>query len=172
MMEVVVGAGCFWTVQGVFDHTQGLANTVSGYVWTDIDGILVKAIDALTPLGDRIEVVRTGWDPGILPARTFARMLDRLQAAYRLHPGPLAYQPVVVVPAPWDEVLKAEVEDHRGIRWGQAAAFLPAPDRDQHRALLLPDDGYIREQTHPKLFRMMALFPAYISPGFQHDADA
>jgi hypothetical protein len=171
-MEVLVGAGCFWTVQGIFDHTHGLSNTVAGYVWTDIDGILVEAIDALAPLGERIEVVRAQWDPGLLPARTFARMLDILQEGYRTQPGPPAYQPVVVAPAPWDEVLKSEVEEHRGICWGQGAAFLPAADPDQHRAVTLPHDGYIREQTHPKLWRMMALFPAYISPGFQHGAEA
>jgi hypothetical protein len=156
-IPLIVGAGCFWTVQGVLDEAAGLGESEAGYVWLDAGGGLVEMVFQPDPRWQRVEVVRVDWDPAGLPSDVLRALLAMLQMPLLSSPPPPAYRPLLVAPPPWGEILSPS---GRVLQGGQVA-FLPAGDDDQHRARHFPGDGYVCEQVLPRLWKARALFPAH-----------
>ena len=68
---VVFGGGCFWGVQAVFQHVNGVVSATSGYA----GGTVAKPSygDVSTGSTGHAEVVRVIYDPSIV---TFTKLLD------------------------------------------------------------------------------------------------
>ncbi|MDB5624835.1 MAG: peptide-methionine (S)-S-oxide reductase [Tardiphaga sp.] len=61
MQTAVLAGGCFWGVQGVFQHTAGVANAVSGYAGGDKSTANYNAISSGTT--GHAEAVEIKYDP-------------------------------------------------------------------------------------------------------------
>src|SRR6267154_795696 len=57
----IVAGGCFWGVQGVFQHVEGVSNAVSGYAGGDEKTATYKAVT--TGRTGHAESVRVSFDP-------------------------------------------------------------------------------------------------------------
>src|SRR5215471_10689357 len=58
---VVLAAGCFWGVQGVFQHVKGVTSAVSGYAGGDKDTAQYETVSTGTT--GHAESVRITYDP-------------------------------------------------------------------------------------------------------------
>ncbi|HXY99907.1 MAG TPA: peptide-methionine (S)-S-oxide reductase MsrA [Stellaceae bacterium] len=67
----VLAGGCFWGVQGVFQHVEGVANAVSGYAGGDKDTAHYEMVSSGTT--GHAEAVRITFDPRKI---TYGRLLQ------------------------------------------------------------------------------------------------
>ncbi|MBI3368641.1 MAG: peptide-methionine (S)-S-oxide reductase MsrA [Burkholderiales bacterium] len=67
----VLAGGCFWGVQGVFQHVKGVSNAVSGYAGGDKKTALYNVIG--TGLTQHAEAVQISYDPRQI---SYARLLQ------------------------------------------------------------------------------------------------
>jgi peptide-methionine (S)-S-oxide reductase len=68
---VVLGGGCFWCLEAVFDRIQGVAAVESGYMGGSADQATYQAV--CSGKTGHAEVVRVRFDPAQI---TFAELLD------------------------------------------------------------------------------------------------
>ncbi|NLC27876.1 MAG: peptide-methionine (S)-S-oxide reductase, partial [Campylobacteraceae bacterium] len=61
--ELVLGGGCFWCLEAVFEEIPGVKNVVSGYMGGDESSANYVAVS--TGQTEHAEVVRISFDPNI-----------------------------------------------------------------------------------------------------------
>ena len=59
--KIVLAGGCFWGVQGVFQHTQGVLKAVSGYAGGKSDTASYSMVSSGTT--GHAEAVQVTYDP-------------------------------------------------------------------------------------------------------------
>jgi peptide-methionine (S)-S-oxide reductase len=71
LQTVVLGGGCFWCLEAVFDRMEGVTSVESGYMGGHVDNPSYRQVCN----GDtgHVEVVRVTFDPAIV---TFREILD------------------------------------------------------------------------------------------------
>src|SRR6266700_2860491 len=67
----VLGGGCFWCVEAVFDRLQGVTSVESGYMGGHVDNPTYRQV--CNGNTGHVEVVRVTFDPGVL---TYRELLD------------------------------------------------------------------------------------------------
>src|SRR5882724_9972992 len=67
----VLGGGCFWCVEAVFDRLQGVTSVESGYMGGHVDNPTYRQV--CTGNTGHVEVVRVTFDPTVL---TYRELLD------------------------------------------------------------------------------------------------
>ena len=77
LQTVVLGGGCFWCLEAVFDRMEGVTSVESGYMGGHVDNPTYRQVcDGDT---GHVEVVRVTFDPAVV---TFREILD----VFFLHP--------------------------------------------------------------------------------------
>jgi peptide-methionine (S)-S-oxide reductase len=173
----VFAGGCFWGVQGVFQHVKGVANAVSGYAGGKSDTAHYEIVG--TGLTGHAESVEVTFDPALV---SYGRLLqiffsvahDPTQLNYQgpdhgsqyrsaLFPTDDAQRKVAesyIAQLGAAKVFKApivtKVESYRG--------FFPAEGYHQNFLVLNPDYGYIVVNDLPKVRELERLYPALYSP--------
>jgi peptide-methionine (S)-S-oxide reductase len=170
---VVFAGGCFWGVQGVFQHTKGVLNALSGYSGGS------KATASYQLIGSGLtghaEAVQVTFDPKQV---SYAQLLqiffsvihDPTQLNRQGPDRGSQYRSAVFTTTP---AQKAAVE--RYVTQLDAAkvfpakivtqvapldAFYPAEDYHQDYATLHPDSGYIAAFDLPKIANLKKMFAA------------
>ncbi len=71
LQTVVLGGGCFWCLEAVFDRMEGVTSVESGYMGGHVDNPTYRQVCN----GDtgHVEVVRVTFDPAVV---TFREILD------------------------------------------------------------------------------------------------
>ncbi len=71
LQTVVLGGGCFWCLEAVFDRMQGVTSVESGYMGGHVDKPTYRQVCN----GDtgHVEVVRVTFDPAVV---TYREILD------------------------------------------------------------------------------------------------
>src|SRR3977135_4307053 len=71
LQSVVLGGGCFWCLEAVFDRMQGVTSVESGYMGGHVDKPTYRQVCN----GDtgNVEVVRVTFDPAVV---TYREILD------------------------------------------------------------------------------------------------
>ncbi|WP_375466089.1 peptide-methionine (S)-S-oxide reductase MsrA [uncultured Methylobacterium sp.] len=169
--------GCFWGVQGVFQHVRGVSQAVSGYAGGDRDDARYSAVS--TGGTAHAEAVRVTYDPAVIRYDELLRIffsvaLDPTQVN-RQGPDSGPQYRSALFPADADQArvaaayiaqLDAAHTYGRPIatRIEPGAAFYPAEGYHQDFMALHPDHPYIAANDAPKLRDLQALFPERVTP--------
>ncbi len=168
----VFAGGCFWGVQAVFQHTQGVLNAVSGYA----GGAKETASYALIGSGrtGHAESVRVSYDPkqisyGKLLQIYFSVAHDPTQlnrqgpdsgtqyrsAVFYQDAGQLRVAQSYIAQLDDAKVFPAKIVT----QLAPLDAFYPAEAYHQDYATLNPNSGYIARFDLPKIASLKALMP-------------
>jgi peptide-methionine (S)-S-oxide reductase len=168
----VFAGGCFWGVQGVFQHVKGVTSAVSGYAGGDKNTARYEEVG--TGRTRHAEAVQVTYDPRVI---TYGRLLQVLFSVAhdptqldRQGPdvGPQYRSAIFPTSADQANVAKAYIEQisHARVfpnaiatRIEPGAAFYPAEPYHQDFLTRHPDHPYIVFNDLPKLKDLQKMFP-------------
>ncbi len=169
----VVAGGCFWGIQGVFQHLKGVTMAVSGYSGGDADTAHYQVVGTGTT--GHAESVKITYDPsqisyGKLLQVFFSVALDPTQKDRQGPDVGTQYRSAIfAADATQAEIAKDYIAqlDKTGVFGKPIAtevspfkAFYAAEDYHQDYATLHPESGYIMYNDLPKIANLKTLFPA------------
>jgi peptide-methionine (S)-S-oxide reductase len=171
--KLVVAGGCFWGVQGVFQHVKGVTRAVSGYA----GGAADKARYDLVSRGDtgHAESVEISYDPKVVSLGELLRVFfsvvhDPTQLDRQGPDEGTQYRSEIFVSGPeQDRVARAYVAQLTEARRFRApivtrieplGAFYPAEAYHQDYLVTHPDAPYIAYNDLPKIAALERLLPA------------
>lgn len=169
----VFAGGCFWGVQAVFQHTQGVLNAVSGYAGGSAQDATYDRVSGGRT--QHAEVVQVQFDPQQI---SYAQLLQiffsvahdptQLNAQYP-DVGP-QYRSAIFYAAPHHKLAAERYIAQLGeakvfeapivTQLEPLQAFYPAEAYHQNYATLHPESNYIARFDRPKLDNLQALLPA------------
>lgn len=171
--ELVLGGGCFWCVEAVFERLEGVMDVESGYAGGTADtATYARVCDGTT---DHAEVVRIRYDSarvsfGELLRVFFAVAHDPTQRDRQGNDVGRQYRSVVFAGSEREEALAAAYIaqlDAAGVfarpiatRVERLRAFHPAERYHQDYARLNPGQPYIAAVARPKVEALACAFPA------------
>ena len=168
----VLAGGCFWGVQGVFQHVKGVQNVVSGYS----GGTAATASYPVVSTGTtgHAESVQITYDPsqvsyGKLLQIYFSVVTDPTQLnaqgpdegpQYRSNIFPTTPEQEKVANAYVEQLQKGHVYPAPVVtKVTPLKAFYPAEGYHQNYLTLHPNNGYIAQNDIPKVEGLKSLFP-------------
>jgi peptide-methionine (S)-S-oxide reductase len=168
----LLAGGCFWGVQGVFQHVEGVTNAVSGYAGGEAGSANYETVGmGATGHAESVEIT---FDPrrisyGRILQVYFSVAHDPTQlnrqgpdvgTQYRSVIFPRSAEQARVAKAYIDQLNQAQVFDAAIVTQIQpGAAFYPAEDYHQDFMTLNPTHPYIVYHDLPKLEALKRLFP-------------
>lgn len=168
----IVAGGCFWGVQGVFQHVRGVKQAVSGYAGGDKADARYAAVSSGAT--GHAEAVRITYDPAVISydgllTIFFSVALDPTQVN-RQGPdsGPQYRSALFPTDAEQARVARAYIAQldaaHLYARpvattIETGAAFYPAEAHHQDYMALHPNNPYIAANDAPKLRELRRFFP-------------
>lgn len=179
LKTAVFAGGCYWGVEGVFSHVEGVTSAVSGYH----GGSGSKAQYELVSRGltDHAEAVRVTYDPtkirydqllriffsvvtdptqlnrqGPDTGRQYRSALVPLNEEQRLTAS--AYLAQLKAAGLWKQPIVTKIERYR--------KFYPAETYHQDFMSKNPRHAYIRRWDAPKVQALRRMFPKVYRPGF------
>ena len=178
--EAVLAGGCFWGVQGVFQHVKGVTSAVSGYAGGEARTADYETVSTGTT--GHAESVRITFDPHQI---SYGKVLQ-IFFSVATDPTELNRQGPDVGTQYRSEIFTANAEqakiaqayiDQLGAAKVFAApivtkvaplkAFYPAEAYHQHYFQLHPNEPYIVYNDAPKVAHLKQLFPALYQPDRQ-----
>jgi peptide-methionine (S)-S-oxide reductase len=172
LQTAVFAGGCFWGVQGVFEHVKGVTQAVSGYAGGTLANPGYEQVSSGTT--GHAESVSVTYDPaqvtyGRLLQIFFSVALDPTQVNQQGPDRGTQYRSELFVSSPEQEhaarayiaQLEASHAFPRPIatRIDPAGPFYPAETYHQDYLMHHPDAPYIVFYDIPKVQRLQALFP-------------
>jgi peptide-methionine (S)-S-oxide reductase len=172
LQTAVFAGGCFWGVQGVFEHVKGVTKAVSGYAGGSVANPSYEQVSSGST--GHAESVSVTFDPtrvsyGTLLRIFFSVALDPTQVNRQGPDSGTQYRSAVFVSGPEQErVAKAYVAQLEAAhafsrpiatRIDPAGPFYAAEAYHQDYLLHHPDSPYIAAFDLPKVRSLEALFP-------------
>ena len=173
LQTAVFAGGCFWGVQGVFQHVDGVVQAVSGYSGGDVADPGYARVS--TGATGHAEAVRVTFDParasyGALLQVFFSVALDPTQVDGQGPDRGTQYRSELFVDGPEQAAVArayvAQLDAARvfaapiATRIDPVGAFYPAGVYHQDYLELHPDSPYIARFDLPKVQALQHLFPA------------
>jgi peptide-methionine (S)-S-oxide reductase len=173
VQTAVFAGGCFWGVQGVFEHVKGVTQAVSGYAGGHVANPGYELVSSGAT--GHAESVRVTFDPAQVSYGTLLRIFFSvaLDPTQKDRQGPdrgTQYRSELFVSGPEQErVAKAYIAQLEAAhtfsrpiatRIDPAGPFYPAEDYHQDYLELHPDAPYIAINDIPKVQALQSLFPA------------
>jgi len=174
----VFAGGCFWGVEAVFEHVNGVKQASSGYA----GGSAMSAKYPMVSSGmtSHAEVVKVVYDPGKVSygqlLKVFFSVAHDPTQLNRQGPdtGPQYRSEIFYGNASQKKAATAYIAQLNAARVfakpivtrvGPLKAFYPAEAYHQDYARLNPDDAYIVRNDAPKVVHLKQLFPALYKGG-------
>jgi peptide-methionine (S)-S-oxide reductase len=172
LQTATFAGGCFWGIQGVFEHVKGVTRAVSGYAGGHVDNPSYEQVSS--GMTGHAESVTVTFDPSRVSYGTLLRIFFSvaLDPTQKDRQGPdwgTQYRSELFVNGPEQEhVAKAyiaqldaaHVFSHPiATRVDPAGPFYPAEAYHQDYLDLHPDQPYIAINDLPKVQALQALFP-------------
>jgi peptide-methionine (S)-S-oxide reductase len=169
----VFAGGCFWGVQGVFEHVKGVTKAVSGYAGGKVVNPGYEQVS--TGMTGHAESVSVTFDPSQISYATLLRIffsvaLDPTQVDRQGPDRGTQYRSVLFVNGPeQDRVARAYVAQLEAAhafsrpiatRIEPSGPFYPAETYHQDYLEHHPDSPYIAINDMPKVHAIQTLFPA------------
>jgi peptide-methionine (S)-S-oxide reductase len=168
----VFAGGCFWGVQGVFQHVKGVTSAVSGYTGGGLRGPSYERVSE----GDtgHAESVKVTFDPRLVSYADLLRVYFSVVAdptqlnaqgpdvgtQYRSALFPANERQLKVANAYLGQLKAAKLWTKPIVtRIERAQAFYPAESYHQDYLTLHPNAGYIRVNDLPKVAALKTLYP-------------
>ncbi len=168
----IFAGGCFWGIEGVFDHVKGVKRAEAGYAGGSAQSADYSTVSSGTTR--HAEAVRIFYDPKIVSYNQLMQIffsvgLDPTQlnrqgpdtgSQYRSALFPVtaiqakaarAYLAQLSAKSPWGKKPVTQIE---------SGTFYPAEAYHQNYMAKNPSDGYIRANDAPKVANLRRLFPA------------
>ena len=164
--------GCFWGIQGVFQHVKGVTSAVSGYAGGTVANPSYEQVSSGTT--GHAESVKVTFDPtrvsyGKLLQIFFSVALDPTEVNRQGPDWGTQYRSeLFFANAEQEKVAKAYIAqlDAAHVFGGKiatrvdpAGAFYPAEAYHQDYLVRYPDNGYIAYNDMPKVQNLRRLFP-------------
>jgi peptide-methionine (S)-S-oxide reductase len=174
LQTAVFSGGCFWGIQGVFQHVKGVTQAVSGYAGGTVANPSYEQVSSGST--GHAESVKVTFDPsrvtyGKLLQIFFSVALDPTEVNRQGPDWGTQYRSELFVANKEQErVARAYVAQldaahvfgaKIATRIDPAGAFYPAEAYHQNYLLLHPDSGYIAANDIPKVQNLQRLFPDY-----------
>jgi peptide-methionine (S)-S-oxide reductase len=169
----ILAGGCFWGVQGVFQHTEGVIKAVSGYAGGDKATADYKTVSrGATPHAEAVEIT---YDPRRI---SYGRLLQiyfsvahnptqlnrqgpDIGPQYRSTIFPVDAEQATVARAYIAQLNQAKAFDRPVVTTIETGkAFFPAEDYHQDYMTLHPTQPYIAFNDLPKIGELKKFFPA------------
>lgn len=162
--SIVLGGGCFWCLEAVFERIEGVTAVVSGYAGGSVPDPTYEEV-CLGETG-HAEVVKVSYDPAVigLPAilDLFFKAHDPTTLNRQGADVGTQYRSVILYAAPEEKKAAEEaVKRARGVYGGRIvteiaplSAFYPAEDYHQDYYARNPHAGYCRVVIRPKLDKL------------------
>nr|WP_321985041.1 peptide-methionine (S)-S-oxide reductase MsrA [uncultured Lichenicoccus sp.] len=170
---IVLSGGCFWGVQGVFEHVRGVTQALSGY--TGGAGATAQYETVSTGSTGHAESVKVTYDPskislgGVLRI-FFSVALDPTRTDGQGPDEGSQYRSEIWVSNPEQAHIArayiAQLDQAHAFgapiatRVDPLRGFFPAEGYHQDYLVLNPDAGYIEANDMPKVQALQQLFPA------------
>lgn len=173
---IVLAGGCFWGVQGVFQHVKGVTRAESGYAGGDASTAQYEIVGTGTT--GHAESVQVTFDPSVVSLGTILQVYFSVAT----NPTQLNYQgpdhgtqyrgEIFTTSDAQAEVANAYIAqldaakvypDKIATKVEPLPAFYPAEAYHQDYATLHPDSGYIANNDLPKIAALKQLFPGLYS---------
>jgi peptide-methionine (S)-S-oxide reductase len=172
----ILSGGCFWGMQGVFQHVKGVKEAVSGYTGGAADTAHYEIVSTGTT--GQAESLKITYDPSVVTYGTLLRVFVSVAA----NPTELDYQGPDQGPQ-YRSMIWVENREQRRIadaylrqltashtfdapivtQVATAMPFYPAEAYHQDYATLHPDSPYIALIDGPKITALAKLFPTLYS---------
>jgi peptide-methionine (S)-S-oxide reductase len=171
---VVLSGGCFWGIQGVFQHVKGVKSAVSGYAGGTAATADYETVSTGTT--GHAESVRIVFDPSQVSFGTLLRIFfsvgtDPTQLNHQFpDEGPQYRNEIWFTNADQQRVANAYIaqldkahafRDRIVTRVEPLKGFYAAEAYHQDYLTLHPDSGYIARYDLPKVAQLKRDFPAY-----------
>jgi len=169
---IVLAGGCFWGVQGVYQHVKGVANAVSGYAGGDKSTAQYETVS--TGETGHAESVRITYDPaeitlGKILQIYFSVVHDPTELNYQGPDEGTQYRSAIFPQNPDQaKIAKAYIAQINGAHVYDAALvtkiepgheFFPAEAYHQDYLTLHPTQPYIVFNDIPKIKALKAMYP-------------
>lgn len=165
----VLAGGCFWGMEGVFEHVKGVRNVVSGFAGGSRSTANYAAVSSERT--KHAEVVRITFDPSVI---SYAQLL-RIYATVAHDPGQLNRQGPDVGPSyrsaifPQSPQQKAQAQiflaqlskTRRVVTRIESGPFYPAEPAHQDFMRRNPQHPYVVRHDLPKLAELKRQYPQY-----------
>ncbi|MBD7955331.1 peptide-methionine (S)-S-oxide reductase MsrA [Stenotrophomonas sp. Sa5BUN4] len=168
--SVVFAGGCFWGVQGVFQHVKGVGNAVSGYIGGDASTARYETISSGRT--GHAEAVRVDYDPrqvsyGQLLQVFFSVAHDPTQLNRQGPDHGTQYRSAIFSDDPRQQAANRAYVGQIGASFsspvvtelGSGKHFYPAEGYHQNYLERNPQAAYIRYYDAPKLVALQQRFP-------------
>ncbi len=174
---IVVSGGCFWGVQGVFEHVRGVIKAVAGYAGGPASEATYEQVSTGTT--GHAESVRITYDPSVLSTGTllqifFSVALDPTQRDAQGPDEGTQYRSEIWTADAGDAALaKRYIADldrshvfagRIATRVAPLPGFTPAEDYHQDFLARPPDHPYVASNDIPKVEALKRLFPESYAP--------
>ena len=176
MEKAVLAGGCFWGVQGVFQHVKGVQNAVSGYAGGKADTANYDTVSGgQTGHAESVEIT---FDPHVVNYATllqiyFSVVHDPTQLNYQGPDSGTQYRSAIFPESDAQaEVAKAYIEQLGKAKIFNAPIvtsiepaqkFYAAEDYHQDYLTLHPKESYIAYNDIPKVQNLSTMFPKLYS---------
>ena len=171
---IILGAGCFWCVEAIFERLEGVKNVTSGYSGGNItDPTYREVVSGLT---GHAEVIKVTYDPGIIK---FAKLLEIF---FMVHDPTTLNRQGADVGTQYRSAIFYLTEEQKRVAhevksllekeniWPdpivteitEFSGFYKAEDYHQEYYRNNPNQGYCRMVIAPKLEKFEKLFRDYI----------
>lgn len=182
LKTAVFAGGCFWGVEAVFSHVNGVTSAVSGYHGGNAKTATYDQIGTGTT--GHAEAVRITYDPKVVRYDQLLRIFFSVVADPTLHNrqgpdrGPQYRAALVPMNAEQSKVAAAYLAQMKksGV-WKQPIVtklekykkFYPAEEYHQNFLLNNPEHGYIVRWDKPKVAALKRLYPKHYRSTFLRD---
>jgi len=179
LKTAVFAGGCFWGLEAVFSHVQGVSSVVSGFEGGKRADARYETVSSGTT--GHAEAVRITYDPAVVRYDQLLQVFfgvasDPTQLNRQYPDNGTQYRNAIVPQSAeqtrvttgylaqlkklnlWKQPIVTAVEPNRG--------FFAAEDYHQDFALKNPDHGYIRRWDAPKVAALKRVFPGLWKPDF------
>lgn len=183
MQEAVLGGGCFWCLEAVFERIEGVDAVVSGYAGGSVPSPTYEQV--CTGTTGHAEVVQVRFRPDVVSYRQileiFFAMHDPTTANRQGADAGTQYRSVILWSSAEQERTARELVrdfDRQGIfgapivtQLAKLDAFYPAEIDHQEYYARNPDKGYCRVVISPKVTKLRKTFADKLKPSFRQPAE-
>ena len=169
---IVLSGGCFWGVQGVFQHVKGVTSAVSGYAGGKASTAQYETVSSGTT--GHAESVRVEFDPKQVSLGEILRIYFSVahDPTELNHQGPdtgTQYRSAIWTTTPDQQKVatsyvgqldQANIFSHKIVtQINPLKGFYPAEDYHQDYLTLHPNNPYIAQNDLPKIANLKRLYP-------------
>ena len=169
---VVLAGGCFWGVQDVFQHLNGVKSAVSGYAGGNADTAEYETVSTGTT--GHAESVQITFDPNVVNFATILQVYfsvahNPTELNFQGPDSGTQYRSEIFAQSDAQKQVAEAYIDQLGksavfkapivTKIEMSKTFYPAESYHQDYATLHPDQGYIAYNDLPKVENLKSLFP-------------